>query len=512
MGVFDIFKKKEVVEPSSVFVEEPVKKLDKEMRAHFGYGFFTPLTGEKTMGELGILKQYYLSPERAAMRSWQVYNESDIAQIIINRYVGWVVGAGLRLESKPIIGLIKSEEKAISEEAELRFRMFSKNKSTSWNSQMNLNELTETAIKNAKLGGDVLIHLYTENERVKIRLIDTAHMSGINAIEKNEKGEHIAYNVRVKNGETSRLLAKDKQGRLVTWLYYGRRNRIDDDRGIPLLTVILESINSIDRYKTATVTGAEERAKVAIFAEHTQHSDGENPLGSSIKGSIGILPSTDSENVNSYSDVELQKTNIAKTTAKTMINMPVGSTLKSIESDQEFNFPDFFKANTGIVCAAVNIPSEVAFMRYESNFSASRAALKDWESSILDERQDVTDQFLQPVYDYWLDVEIIQGRIKNEGYTRAIITKDQDMLQAYRGARFLGKTVPHIDPLKEVQAERLKLGDLGAGIPLTTPSRSAEVLNSGDWKANAIQFKEELELSPRNEENNQTAKESKGNK
>ena len=61
-----------------------------------------------------------------------------------------------------------------------------------------------------------------------------------------------------------------------------------------------------------------------------------------------------------------------------------------------------------------------------------------------------------------------------------------------RNARFTGPMFPHIDPLKEVNAERAKLGDLAKDIPLTTVEAATEALNGGDSASNLEQFIEEL--------------------
>jgi hypothetical protein len=66
------------------------------------------------------------------------------------------------------------------------------------------------------------------------------------------------------------------------------------------------------------------------------------------------------------------------------------------------------------------------------------------------------------------------------------------VVEAYENARFTGPHFPHIDPLKEVNAERAKLGELAKHIPLTTIEGSVEALGTGDSDSNVIQFADEL--------------------
>jgi capsid protein len=184
--------------------------------------------------------------------------------------------------------------------------------------------------------------------------------------------------------------------------------------------------------------------------------------------------------------------NIIATTNKQTFNMSPGSTVKAVESKQEMFFEEFYKTNANIICAAIGIPPNVAFSLYTDSFSASRAATKDWEHTMNVEREDFQFQFYQRVYDFWLHFEVLNGRIDIPGYLQAFYSGDVITLEAIRNARFTGAQFPHIDPLKEVQAERLKLGDSAKQIPLTTVEMATEALNGGDSNANIDQFSEEL--------------------
>ena len=60
------------------------------------------------------------------------------------------------------------------------------------------------------------------------------------------------------------------------------------------------------------------------------------------------------------------------------------------------------------------------------------------------------------------------------------------IIEAYSKCRFIGKNMPHIDPLKEVKAAELmiKLG-------LVSREQATEDLNKGDWSSNNQKIKEE---------------------
>jgi capsid protein len=111
------------------------------------------------------------------------------------------------------------------------------------------------------------------------------------------------------------------------------------------------------------------------------------------------------------------------------------------------------------------------------------------------DRADTPTEFYQPIYEFWLHVQILQNKVTAPGYLLAFVERNRMVLVSYRMTRWVGASVPHIDPLKEVNAERAKLGASAKDIPLTTVERATEVLNSGDSDQNMAQYAEELKLS-----------------
>ncbi len=270
----------------------------------------------------------------------------------------------------------------------------------------------------------------------------------------------------------------------------------------------LETLKKIERYKEAAVGSAEERQKIAYFIQHEIGGTGESPLaGQMMRAFDANRGSGDSLPVDEEGKALAQ--DIAATANKQTYNMPVGAQLKQLESRNELFFTEFYETNANIQCAAIGIPPNVAFSLYNDSFSASRAATKDWEHTIEVERDFFNSQFYATIYSFWLYTEILKGDIQAPGYLRAIASDNYMVTEAYHNARFTGPMFPHINPLVEVQSERMKLGDLAANIPLTTVEAATEVLNGGDSDSNAAQFSEELkqakQLGILNEEPKQVA-------
>ena len=93
----------------------------------------------------------------------------------------------------------------------------------------------------------------------------------------------------------------------------------------------------------------------------------------------------------------------------------------------------------------------------------------------------LTEYFYKPIYEFWFIINMYKGIIDAPGYRQAIISGDWMLQNAYTSCRFIGQSVPHIDPVKEATAERIKLGDAYKNVPLQTGEQACENSNSGDF-------------------------------
>lgn len=479
-----------------------------------------PFDGEKTPGEMGAAKNYTLWYDYLRVRSWQSFLESEITQTIISKYVLWVVGSGLKVQPEPVKTVLLQEGITLNDEfvkqVESRFNLWTFSRHSDSAKMNPVDYLAGEAYKNAVVGGDVLVVLRVENGYVNMQVIDGSHVVSpyldqkyFNeakargnrieyGIELSESNEHIAYYVYGADAKIYRVPRYgESSGRLMAFMIYGNKYRIDNVRGLPLIAAVLETLKKLDRYKEATVGSAEERQKIAYSIEHNADSTGENPLVSKLvqAKNLGMGEAPESKSQTEY---EAAATKVAATTQKQAFNMPIGATMKILESKNELYFKDFYTTNIQLVCASVGIPYEVAIVVFNSNYSASRAAIKDWEHSMKTAREKFAYQFYQNFYNLWLEMEILNGKIQANGYSKAAIDNNIMAIEAYRNSRWLGVNVPNIDPVKEVMAERLKLGD--DTTPLTDYDQATEALGTGDFTQNMERVKQQKKLVPEVEE------------
>lgn len=487
---------------------------------------FSIYDGEKNMGELGPVVNYIPNYQMLRARSWQAMMDSEIAALIINRYCTWVIGLGLKPQAEIQTRVLRGEginitddqANDLQEQIEAYFKVFSDRKEFDYAEMEDGNSQQEVAYRNGMVGGDVLVILRFTGEKISTQLIDGMNVVSpiglpgtdynfvlapngnriIHGVEVDSKGKHIAYYVR-KAGldkttniwntyETTRVPARDPSTNMqVAFMFYGNKHRIDGVRGMPLISVILETLKKLERYKEAMVGSAEERAKIAYALTQEIGGSGEGIFTQRVAEAFGDgVPITDDGNA--------LATKIAATTMKQVVDLPAGRTLEVLDSKGELYFKDFFDKNLAIVFACMEMPYDVGMMIFTNSYSASRAAIKDFENTLFVKRAKFKRQYNQPIYNFWMHIMVSMGKINLPGYLNAFLGEVQNVMVigAYQMCRFVGAAVPHIDPLKEVMAEREKLGASGAAIPLTTAEQATENLGGGEARANMQQYAREL--------------------
>lgn len=471
--------------------------------------------GEKTPNELGTAYNFELDYLTLRMRAWEAFIKSTVIQTAIKNYCLWIVGSGLKFQAEPakeyllLRGINIGDGRDFANTIEAQFRLFCNSKESVYSKQMNLHALAGEALKNAILSGDVLIIERYSGYQPTVQIIDGCYVHNptnfgdieavnaagnnlINGVEVSTTGEHIAYWVEQDDGECVRILANPSglKGKRQAWLLYGLRHKINDTRGMSLLTAVMERDAKLDRYLEASVGAAEENSKIPFTFEHNVNGMGDNPAFKHLAQTMGVAKTVNNET----NTLDGYATHIAQTTGKQVYNMPPGAQLKTNTSHSDPNFNNFYTPNAELIYATIGIPPEVAMGKYNGSYSGSRAANKSWEFKMKVERVNtLTEFFYKPIYEFWFLINFYKGNITAPGYREAIMNNDWLIVQAYNGCRFIGSGVPHIDPVVEVTAERLKLGSMYDSVPLESGEQAAE--NSDNLDFNEIQRLAEQEIS-----------------
>lgn len=526
----DIVKEKHTIEvPKEETAPQPMNYYGNGQ----SYGQFYPVInrtfdGEKTLGELGVVTRNVIDYNRLRLRAYDAYIKTDVVKIIEEKRTDWVIGSGLKLQVEPNKTVLKSEGievdwAAFQKIVEARFMVYANSIYCDYGKNKNLHQLARDFYKGKRLGGDCLcIIRYSEQgvnaqfvsaEHIQTPIMDSALMSAVkekenyveHGIEFNKAGEHVAYYVATKpltglSTKYERILAKGvKTGRTLAWLIYGQQISPDHKRGIPDNAQVLEKVNKLDRYTEAAVGKAEQAAKILYTITHQDYSTGEDPMQGLINKKLN-LASTD---INSYELGDGLANKVRETTSNQTINMPPGSKLEDFGTQIETNYEQFSKANFKMISAASGVPPEVALQEYNSNYSASRAAINGWGYVVDIDRKDFENAFYKPFYKLWLEFEILKNKIQAPGFIEAMMNGNFMVIESYTQCRFIGKNMPHIDPLKEIKAIRAMLGDADQ-TPLISREQATENINAGQWDENYLKNLEEEKIIVVKEEPNGT--------
>ena len=165
--------------------------------------------------------------------------------------------------------------------------------------------------------------------------------------------------------------------------------------------------------------------------------------------------------------------------AGTLNLLPEGIDVKAIDGSRNLSTFEPFVNN--LICqigASLGIPSEVLLSRFQSSYSAARAALLQAAAVFRTRRTWFARDFCKPIYEAWLAEAVAIGRVKAPGFgSDPVITK------AWSGADWFGPVMGLLDPVKEVNgaALRIKYG-------LSTAEREAAELTGTDFDSNVDQI------------------------
>lgn len=515
MAWWNFNKIKEVSEEIQEKENTSIEPSSLEYHGNFSYNPIVDSIwdGEKTAGELGVVENTMPDYLRLRLRAYDMNLKTDIIKIITGKFFKWIIGTGLKLQAEPneivlkLYGINEDLDK-FQENAEALFSLYAKSKLGDYNVRQNLHDKANEAYKTSFLGGDCVCIIRFNDVGPNVQVIDGQQLqtpiddklkgegnSIKNGIESNKKGEHIAFWISVSKEDSNDLEITHKRveayndGILVAWIIYGDKHRIDHNRGIPYISSILEKTAKLDRYVEASVSKAEQTANVVYAFQHKTNSTGENILTNSLTSKKGV-----SSEKEAYEKSGKTASMLRQSTSGTVLNLTPDSELKSLSSESENNFEGFWRAVFTAICASVDIPPEVALQLFEQNYSSSRAAINGWEHLVEVHRDKFSRNFYDPFYRAWLTWNILNDKIKSPAFLKAKSEKDLIVLEAFYSARFTGKKMPHIDPLKEAKAMRAMLG---SEAPLMSHEQAAEALGLGDWKENYKKYLKEDKIIPK---------------
>ena len=421
--------------------------------------------GAKFAGGFGITKLLVADYWTLRARSAQLFETNLYARGIIRRLVTNVVNVGLQLEATPEEDILGLEEDALaewSETTENRFQLWCDSPKLCDQAELKtFGALQAEAYREALIEGDVLV-LLRQDQRTGLPRLQLMKGSSVrtpwdpkdvtpneikHGVEIDPSGRHVAFYVTQKDGSYKRVPAYgEKSGRRLAWLLYACDKRTDDVRGKPLLSLILQSLQEVDRYRDSTQRKAAVLSMIAGFISKDEAKFGSRSISSAA----------------TRKGAEIQQTADGDRIVRTSEHLPgmfleelqVGETPHAfkVEGTTE-GFGLFEEAIIQAVAWALEIPPEILTLSFNSNYSASQAALNEFKMLLNMVRTLLGDGLCKPIYIEWLIAEVTSRRAKADGLLEAWRNPSlYDKFAAWTTCDWSGQIKPAVDLTKLVGA------------------------------------------------------------
>lgn len=438
------------------------------------------------------------------IRSRDLYAGGGLGRGAPSTMVTNVVGWGIRPKPKidrELLGL--SEEAAAEwEKAALReFTLWAKTKMCDATRQHTFWEMQELAFRSELVNGDVLaVFGMKPNMRnpyqTTIRLIEADRLSmpestgessasntdsggrNIDGVEINADGEVIRYHIA-----TYHPLQDETPGE-ITWeaidafgkdtgmpnvLHLMTAERVEQHRGIPFISGMIEQIKQLDRYLDAELAASIVAAMLTVFIT----SDGTDDDGyDSINDSIAEEDKVTDDSLH----IEMGNGNVYE--------LPPGKKVDKVgDSRAPTAFDSYTRQIITILGSGSEIPYEVLMHVYNSNYTGANAARLDFWRVVTKYRERFTQGFNQPIYEAVIAEAIALGRLDAPGYFDDPLIRD-----AWNGCQWVGSSRGHVQPVQEANAAVTRMN---AGI--TTGEQEAMEYGGTDYMENIAELGREYQ-------------------
>ncbi len=460
--------------------------------------------GEKFYGGFGNTQMLRKDYATLRQRSAQLFEENLYARGLIRRIVTNEINTGLMPEATPyesILGLPDESLQDWTEDVESRYELWAATpEMCDFERRRTMGEIQRDARLESFIEGDVLVVL-RPNRRTGIPAVQlipgravmsplvSQHPPGSTVeiregVEVDDKGRHLAFWVRQKDGEIKRLPAYGvRSGRRTAWLMYGTEKRVDEVRGTPLLSIVLQSLKEIDRYRDSTQRKAVINSILAMFIKKTEDKPGTLPLtGGAVRRDTVVSTGT-AEATRSF----------------TMTKQLPGAVLEELQHGEEpvqmngsgtdTNFAEFEEAVLRGIAWACEIPPEILLLSFSNNYSASQAAINEFKIYLSLSWTRIGEMLCTPIYKDWLLSEVLRHRVSAPGFLAAWRdVAQQDTLAAWTSVEWNGAIKPSTDMLKQVKAAK-ELIDGG----FSNRAREARTMTGTKYSRNIKRLKRENE-------------------
>ena len=405
------------------------------------------------------------SPDRDILRArarW-LHENNPIMANIDKTIVNNVVGRGIKLQSKT--GISKFDD-----EVEKLFKEWSKKDNCDITGRLNFGDLQRLILEQRMVDGEIFIYKRVTKDKnfpLKIQLIEADRVNKYNnwenvidGIEVDENGKPIKYYIVNNRDYEAKMEYLELKAEDV--VNYFRMERATQYRGVSEYKQAILDLKNFSAFQSATIQAARARANIAYIVEQDETPGFANGL-------------SEDEDLEMLQDINGVMVHYLKR----------GQKINKLDPDLvDSTYGDFISNVVRMLATARNVSYELAFRDFSKvNYSSARASLIQDHKRFDYEQQHMIDYVLNPIFETWLDVMVMAGRIKSINSISYFNNK-----QKYIKPKWITPAREWVDPLKDMNAiaKELELG-------LTT--KSEIVASRGkDFEEVLIQQKREKDM------------------
>lgn len=424
------------------------------------------------------------------------FHVTPIARAMVERFAETVVDAGLRLEPTPafdVLGMTQEEAGAWARSVSARFHLWASSKFPHRSEQMTFYQMQRFSEISQQRDGEYFVRFHYEDDAgrpspLSLSFIEPDQIMGcaytstqglpydVDGINRDAYGREVSYQVSVRRGNTwttETVPAVLPGGRRVM-IHGWCPEYASQTRGYSRLTHAIQEFEELTGFTTAQIQKAIKQSAITMIKETdasatpTSGMFGDAALNFAAQDGGTVAPET---NEFGYEPMSVR---LSPGGVGIFEGLGAGEKLHPFDSTAPSDtFQSFTDAFIAHLSAASSMPIEVLLLRFNANYSASRAALvMFWRVAKL-WRKELESDFLNPVWETWLAEEIAAGRISARGWL------DPVMRLAWLSCEWSGSEMPNIDPTKSVDAARMAIE-----ANLSSFEREARELNGSDAALN----------------------------
>lgn len=464
--------------------------------------------GEKYPGGLpGVDELLTLDYWALRQRSAQLFHKNAYARGIVRRIVTNVIATGLHLEAKPleeIIGRQLGSLEEWSETVEQRYYLYNNTpKIIDYKQQRNGWAIQRQALLEAIVGGDCLVVLrqsvkyklpvvqIIQGDRVRtpLELFDREDI--VDGVQLGKDGSHVGFYVTDSDsakGWTYVRAKGQKTGRVGAFLLYGCDRREDGVRGEPLLSIAIQPLAEIDKYRDSAQRKATLNSLAIAAIERDVNSKKKSkPItgrGAKKRGStVDVVDSGTGEH-KSVAFADLMP-------GLNFENLEAGEKVNYFNNNGvDINFGAFEAAIMMGLAWALEIPPEILLLSFNKNYSASQAAINEFKIYLNKERERFGAEYCNRLYQEWFHSMVLLGKIQAGTYLSDLDSANRwDVAQAWTAADWTGAIKPSTDMLKATNSYTA-----GVEQGYVTRTKSARELHGTKFSANIRALKKENQM------------------